>query len=879
MKIYGSYINQKGKTVSVTITISGSTSSDIEIGADGSPLYFADEDAVTTESGIDDTFDTVIGTGCTIALQASRYIPELYQQSPKDARVIVTVDGKEVFAGYIEPLALSQDYVSVADDIELTCVDELSLLDNRNYKGIRYKSEYNATKQSARELSFLDIIKGMISDDCELLYDGSKSVDNTAEKQFSIFSDLTINELLFLGDDLDDVWTDKDVLEAMLTFLNLHAVSEGRTIYLFSWETLQKGEPITFASLRNGVSAQIEPSVINIDMSTVEDDETTLEVNDTYNQIKIDVSPKTSDDLIEAPLDDDSLSNAFRLKQKYMTSIDVGGIGKDAHAAFSALVQGGTTQYANCATTDWFLQVQKSRHWKFGAIGKDGDTTDWATSMSSDHKGQLKVADRLKKQLGCVIMKVGKVQTRTETGDNSKISSVEMTAGLVVSVNGNGKDTEGEYYPNADAIRAAMPIAQYIGSVSGGAFSPSDDYTTNYIVINGKIVLVPIVSTSGEYGYLKQHAAAGDGMQYFGIVNMGDDVSSNDKGMRCDKWYQADLVTDTPTELTGVEGWEPWRDTGDAAYEYQYSAVGDGTDTISKIGVLECMLRIGDKVLVEDKTGDGQIKDFSWQTYKPLPDNPTDADVDEYYKQTFTIGFDPKIGDKLIGTEYDIQNNIDYTMGLDTSGTAIPIRHSDKLHGQVSFEILGVVNETWDNITRRHPTFFRHTKWTTTSVPLMAHVSSVQVNDFEIKLYTDSGLTGNTDSEYSYVSKTDEAYYNRKDDIEFKIHSALTTEECEQLGVRMNIAMSTPLYDGEGVLTIYDRNKAVQVKAEQDYCDSYYNDYHLPKTELTLKLHDEKNNISLFNQYVHPANGKKYYVIGENRNDTEGSVELRLREV
>ena len=81
------------------------------------------------------------------------------------------------------------------------------------------------------------------------------------------------------------------------------------------------------------------------------------------------------------------------------------------------------------------------------------------------------------------------------------------------------------------------------------------------------------------------------------------------------------------------------------------------------------------------------------------------------------------------------------------------------------------------------------------------------------------------------------------------------------------------------MLTIYDRNKDAQVKAEQDYCDSYYNDYHLPKTELTLKLRDEGNNISLFNQYYHAASGKTYYVIGENRNDTEGSVELRLREV
>ena len=36
-------------------------------------------------------------------------------------------------------------------------------------------------------------------------------------------------------------------------------------------------------------------------------------------------------------------------------------------------------------------------------------------------------------------------------------------------------------------------------------------------------------------------------------------------------------------------------DTGPQLYEFKYSAIGDGSDHISKVGVLACMLIIGDK--------------------------------------------------------------------------------------------------------------------------------------------------------------------------------------------------------------------------------------------------------------------------------------------
>lgn len=291
------------------------------------------------------------------------------------------------------------------------------------------------------------------------------------------------------------------------------------------------------------------------------------------------------------------------------------------------------------------------------------------------------------------------------------------------------------------------------------------------------------------------------------------------------------------------------------------------------------MLVIGDKCVVETGT-EGQTTDFVWQKYKERSECQSD---DEYYQQCFTIGFDPKIGDKLVGTEFSIQNNIDYKMGIDAEGIAIPITKGDKISGQVRFMILGPVNATWDVITRRHPTFFRHTKWGSSSVPLLAHVSSILIKAFEVKVYSDNGLisNGNDDNDIIYMSDTKETFVNKKDDLEFKINSALTATECAKLGVSNTVKLSTPLNisTGDGVLEVYDRNGNVKAKPEQIYVDSYYTEYHRPRIVMAQKLRDIDNVVSLFNHYRHEALNKEFFVQGIGRNLIEGRADLTLKEI
>jgi hypothetical protein len=131
------------------------------------------------------------------------------------------------------------------------------------------------------------------------------------------------------------------------------------------------------------------------------------------------------------------------------------------------------------------------------------------------------------------------------------------------------------------------------------------------------------------------------------------------------------------------------------------------------------------------------------------------------------------------------------------------------------------------------------------------------------------------------MSDTREEFTNKKDDIEFKINSALTTAECQKLGVTSAVSLSSPVntITKEGVQSIYDYTKGEQAKPEQLYVDSYYTEYHLPRILMEQKLLDKGGIINLFYHYTHPALNKAFFVQGISRNLMEGRADLKIKEI
>lgn len=891
MYLHGHFYNQREERIEVHILTGGDRTKETVIGEKNGELSFTD-DPVELTSQVNDTFDHLLCQQATVRLLARNFVPDFFCASCRDAVVNIYREGECLFAGFIEPQSYSQGYNEEFDEIELSCIDALTALQYAKYRDVGSLGVlYNVVKAEAEPRTFLAMLKeilGGVTTELDIvggnamryLYDGSKAVDDLAGNHYAIFGQLTVSELLFLGDEEDDVWQQDEVLEEILKYLNLHIVQDGFTFYLFSWESVKGDERIYWRDLLTGASVTTARQTTDIVTGLVTDTDTKISVGEVYNKIMLTAKVESMESVIESPLDNDLLKSPYSNKQKYMTEYSSDGEGSRALNAFDAMTHGQETSYSGGCVTDWYVQMMNNSQWLFPKSGG----VNLMEEYCSEGRNQHILPNWLAKNQGAAIIALGKVEKKTDGKDNSPTSKVEMTNYLVVSVNGNCDDKEATTYPNTNSLKAGIPRAVYNGSMTGGVFSPTDEGTTNYIVLSGKLVLNPVMALTDTYKAIYNYDGGKWGNLFTGIGKWsGVTVPSRNNGdgrYYTQQWWKAATPNETVVwDMETAHGFVPFTDTGPQLYEFKYSAIGDGSDHISKVGMLACMLIIGDKCVVEKGT-EGQVTDFEWRKYKTLEEC---SNEDEYYQQCFTIGFDPKIGDKIVGTKFDLQNNVNYELGIDAEGIAIPIKKADKVSGRVKFMILGPVNALWDVVTRRHKTWFRHTKWNSTTIPLLAHVSSIMVEQFEVKIYSDNGLVNNTgDNDLVYMSDTKESFVNVKDDIEMKINSALTAAECQALDVTDSVKMSTPLntLTGEGLLAVYDYSRGMSAKPEQLYVDYYYKEWHAPRVVMTQKLTDTDGGIvSLFAHYRHPMMDKTFFVQGISRNLEEGYAEMTLKEI
>lgn len=885
MYIHGSFINKKGQTVAVHIVTNRDRSEEMEIGTDKAGLYFTD-DPVETTSEANDTFDHLLRQSATVRLLARNYVPHFFCASCRDAVVNIHRDNSCIFAGFVEPQSYSQPFNDLYDEIELNCVDALSGLQYAKYKNVGAPGVlYNVVKAEAKQRTFYDVIMETMAGVTQgldivggqapaYLYDGSRAIDSAPDRRYTVFKNLSINELLFLGSAEDDVWQQDAVLDEMLKYLNIHIMQAGTTFYLFSWETIKKGGTIEWHDMGTDVVKTTDSGTVKVTTRIVADTDTQISIGEVYNQLLLNCNIQKAETVVENPLDEESLTPVYDAMQLYCTELSAetkkeGEADLGALFGFYNMTHDHETDYGAGSITKWYIRTLKNDKWSFPRSPKpvqgldQADTPNYLASIPGT--------------CSAAIMAMGSVKVNTANDDNAPVSKVDMTPYLVVSVNGGNNDTN--VYPDENTILNRIPIAVYEGNAAGGNFSPADTDTTNYLVISGSVALNPLMLMTHTYSKLHNDWAEKD------IAAMGNKYvpakGGKSRYYTRKYWKTANPLQDPVWDDRGADnyfGLAPFSGDGPEEYEFEYSMVGDKRDTVSKVAVLACMLVVGDKCVVEEGSDD-KPSDFVWRPYKTREQCAND---DEYYQQCFTIGFNPKIGDKLIGVEHDIQNNISYTLGIDAEGTAIPIRKADKVSGRVHFEILGPVHTLWNKITRRHPSFWRHTKWTQDQVPLLAHVSSIFIKQLEIKAYSDNGhIDIDEDKDLVYMSDTVESFINKKDDIEFKISSALTVDETKRTGVRNTVSLSTPVntVTGDGVVSVYDYARGVQAKSEQLYVDSYYNEYHAPRVVMEQRLVDNEAYISPFNHFNHPAMDKTFFVQGIGRNLMDGTALLTLKEI
>lgn len=909
MQIQGAFLTRTGRRVSVAIITDKDRTKTIDIGAEGSDVLF-DDDPVSIESQSDDTFEVVLTSRATVRLLVRRYMSELFCPDCFRAAVTITRDGVCLFAGFVEPNTYSQDFNETYDSLELTCVDMLSALEYKKYRNIGLdKDEYEKVKQQAEQRTFYDVVAGQLNaafaaaytttTQAHIYYDGSKTL--TGAPGYDILKKLSINELLFLGDDEKDVWSQKEVTEEILRYLGLHIIQIGFDFYVFSWETVKTGKAVTWYDLETGTKGTaVTPASVTISTDNVADDGTQIDVGEVFNRISLTCDIEKTEAVIESPLDNDLIVPAYSRRQKFMTEYFSEGRGYKAHRAFWDITHGRTPDAGDAKVVkpkirDWYIWVKQNKQWTFFKNGVEAFTRYVTGDNAGKHQESYPNAiANGASVLGAGLFALGKVEKDMTMDDDSPNDKPDLDNMLFMTINGNEVDVNTDklvVVPSDDQIKGAIPYAEYKGKKSGGVFSPADSETTNYIVFSGKIVLNPIMHTvhdgnnvdltfgdlKGLHGDVKfwdeQYRDSTESTVWYHTVK---DRNNGDGRYLARQYYQCANPMAEPAFLDEVHGLVPFTDDGPQLYQYNYSARGNNTDQIKKLDVIQCMLIIGDKCVVE-AAHTGMPSDFKWQKFKERADCKDD---DEYYAQSFALGVNPKIKDFIIGQEHDMQDN-NYNLGIDAEGTCIPIRKSDAVSGQVRFLILGPVNSYWDDITRRHPTFFRHTKWTEKAVPVLAHTSSIIIKQFECKIYSDNGqINSGEDNDLIYMSDTDETFINEKDDITFKINSALTSAEAYSLGVPLSVSMSTPLDTtmGTGVLSITDQNRAQTAKPEQLYVDAYYNELHQPRPVITQNFRDFGVD-GLLSVFTHPAmEGRKFYSVSWERSVIDDEVTIKLRD-
>ena len=893
----GNFYNNRGDEIKVVICTKRDNAKRVEIGNEKDGIFFTD-DPVEITSQANDTFDHLLCYQASVRLLCRNFVPDFFCSSCRDAVVNILRNGECIFVGYVEPQAFSQGYNEDYDEVELICIDCLSALSYSNYRNVGAAGVlYDALKGKAAQRTFYDIIAEILNDVGEaanymgggtfkIMYDGSKALSNgTGDEIYNIFQNISINELLFFGDEEDDMWTQEDVLNEILKYLNLHIVQEGTTFYIFSWESIRKNSYLNLYRIDEGSEKRIEIPTYRVGKDIeVADCDTKISIGETYNELLLTDNVTEVNDVIESPLDDDSLIAAGNF-QKYMTEYIAEGEGETAYHSMKAMTTGfGKTDWQDASQVDWFCWPKAVTNWKFYGI-ENGSRIDMYEKYPADGTKQQDILNKgLTAGIGACVCAFGKIERKNGGNTSSLVTSVSMDNYLIISTMGRSG------YPSEKDILASCPVAEYTGNKSGGTFSPVDSDTINYIVISGKMVLNPVMNVTDIYDNMRIFGSWWNSYKTVPSRNNKDGRYYTRRYWDSEQWNQEPGYSEANKKESSLSFY-PYTGTGPQEHEYAYSAVGVATDTIKRVGLISCMLIIGDKCVVECNKGDknavgdtsrgeGDTDDFVWKKYKERSECESD---DEYYAQSFTIGIDPKLGDKIIGTEFEIRKNAPYTKGITAEGTAIPIRMSDHVSGSVQFKILGPVNAEWNKVTRRHPSFWRHTTWYQDSHLLLQEINSIMLKEFKIEVVSDNGKIGAVSDEKDIVYKSDtgESFVNRKDDLEFRFTTALTSKECKALGVNNAVKLSSPQNEAtkNALADIYDRNQNLTDKPEKLYVDAYWQEWHEPRVVMTQNVIEPKKGLSFASIFSVPVIGKRFYVQGIDRNLTEGTAVVAMREL
>lgn len=799
----------------------------------GDKLLF-DEDPVTISCERDELTQQIIIRQSEIRLLANYDLSGTFF-ADTNRSIPVTIEQKNgnnyvgVFKGFVDPLQFNQGAVSPYEYYTVHATDPLGALEELKVdKLVTYRMDDTPTIKALIE----DIIRTI---GCDVDY--SKWVDSPNKPN----DDLVVNMSVFFGDSEDDYMTLYEILENLLKYQGamMYYNPASDKVYLMN----------LYVSNSTNISFNLKDNAM--------DTSTNLSMSDVYSQIKLKCEIDPIEDEISI-FDTKSLYSDYPSYQKYMTELYSLGEGRTAFNAMRDMVNSPdgeeATNYESGYRIEHFCWIKKSKQWDFGPNGYDKITP------SLDQSGYLNVY--LKNHRGHGMFVSFGNSGRLDRKDNSVLQNISMTDYLMIYVDGhNDADPEGDIKTFTNLYGQGPNQIPYICKYTGlqsVSLTPPDRTVTNYIVINGKILLNAIQGRTGmvrandnqnfyevslnTYNEAKPHFANDWDLWHHTIPISKDDEWAGGGSYYLQKFWQCADPLNPNYSLKYITGKNP--PIGNMEIEwnkkmkYIESLFGEqNADIIKKLPILACELKVGDKYCCErlDKGVSGQNV-FEWHTEEYLNSHP---DIPRY----ITIGIDPKLDDYIIGQSFDISNTVEYNMNIDQKGMAIPIKIDDKLNGVPEFKILNPVNIMLDNnFYVRLNTLFRLLFGNRApQLYVLEQIESILMSDLSINFVSDHGKVreGYTTADNDLVYCSDEMpMYIQDNENSIKICTPLTMNECLTYGIKYQISNSYIYHSNDDPFYgwIYDSTR--KVKPEQMWVDYMYRQCCKPRKILSTCVKD-----------------------------------------
>lgn len=837
--------------IGVTETITDPLDSTIYEGDDLVVMF--DPDPVTITADRQDLQKRVIISQATINLITNANLGEdLFANNNREIPVTVTCEGNTVFFGYVDPLQFNQGWAYKWENIQVNCTDPLGALEET------YVGQLSGVDKSSTLTTIGFITK--IFQHIGINVIDVAGIDSTV---MNAINNTNIKLWNFFGDSDDDWMTLSECLDEIFKYFNLYAIYYDQAVHITC--TINNNPlPIALESFKKAAA----------------DSSTSISTDDVYSQAMVTCEIEPVDDLIVSIDDNDYITNLgnFKRSEQYMTEYI--SEGDASYYEFKQLVTGVGTTWERAYTIPNYVQMLKNEAWDFGPNGYDKQTfatqTDylrWLRKYSG--KGALLGFGR---------------GNKANLRDNSVQGNPEISPYFLISVNGTNNKTDKGGTIMENMIQAANPVCTYKG-LSSAILSPSDPSVTNYIVISGKILLNPLQQLTGPNWDNDTEKISNDwesvinsyGKASWAFFELGADgkyrtstILEHTVPYNCEEgwaYYQQQWTGNTSGDISGYGVYGDLKNEKNKSLEYKYSSIGNETDTISKLPIIACQLCVGD----EPKEGETDMRKYcverldlgeeGWGVFEWLTmEQVNQLGIQPY----FTLGTNPKMDDFIIGQSAEISRNV---AGI--NGTAIPIKASDQLAGNIEFKILGPYNVYWTNIDKSvhsHWIFWKKTSWSEESVPVLQCISSIMISNLKIDTETDnanlSEFAQQADNDLVYYSNYNKAYIEKLEE-DLKICTPLTMDECQEFGVKYQISDSY-VYDtdnkpfwgfGQGEPgTDEIRPYNVYIKPEECLVDYYYKEYNKPAKIIETKLkadalstwclYGQKNSDLMINNYI-----------------------------